>query len=64
DMECTFPTLTNAHFQETVHANQLKFDYTLRPGPCPTTNALRIMALEGLPVNLMPNESSRSTREG
>jgi len=22
----------------------------LRAGPCPTTNALRIMALEGLPV--------------
>jgi DNA mismatch repair ATPase MutS len=64
DMERTFPTLTNAHFQETVHANQLKFDYTLRPGPCPTTNALRIMALEGLPVNLMPNESPGSTREG
>ncbi len=21
-----------------------------RPGPCPTTNALRIMELEGLPV--------------
>jgi DNA mismatch repair ATPase MutS len=26
------------------------FDYTLHPGPCPTTNALRIMALAGLPV--------------
>ena len=58
DMERTFPTLTNAHFQETVQANQLQFDYKLRPGPCPTTNALRIMALEGLPVgDLMPNDS-------
>ena len=26
------------------------FDYKLREGPCPTTNALKIMALEGLPV--------------
>jgi hypothetical protein len=26
------------------------FDYTLRPGPSPTTNALKIMALEGLPL--------------
>ena len=65
DMERTFPTLMNAHFQETVQANQLKFDYTLRPGPCPTTNALRIMALEGLPVTgLTSNDSRGSVREG
>ena len=65
DMERGFPTLTNAHFQETVQANQLKFDYTLRPGPCPTTNALRIMALEGLPVtDLMSDDSPDSIREG
>jgi DNA mismatch repair ATPase MutS len=40
------------HFQETVAAGALHFDYRLRPGPCPTTNALRIMALEGLPVDV------------
>ncbi len=50
DLDKTVPQLTNAHFQETVAAGALKFDYTLRPGPCPTTNALRIMELEGLPV--------------
>ena len=27
------------------------FDYKLRPGPCPTTNALKIMRMEGLPVD-------------
>jgi DNA mismatch repair ATPase MutS len=42
--------ITNDHFQETVQDGRLSFDYKLRPGPCPTTNALRIMALEGLPV--------------
>jgi DNA mismatch repair ATPase MutS len=26
------------------------FDYTLRSGPSPTTNALKIMQLAGLPV--------------
>lgn len=51
DLEQSIPSLTNAHFQETVQAHQLEFDYRLRPGPCPTTNALRIMALEGLPVD-------------
>jgi DNA mismatch repair ATPase MutS len=65
EMERTFPSLTNAHFQETVQASQLKFDYTLRPGPCPTTNALRIMALEGLPVtDVMPSDSPGSVRGG
>ena len=50
-------SLTNAHFQETVSAGALQFDYQLRPGPCPTTNALRIMELEGLPTQ---QENKRS----
>jgi hypothetical protein len=50
DLEKEIPSVTNAHFQETVSAGALQFDYRLRPGPCPTTNALRIMELEGLPV--------------
>ncbi len=51
DLEKEIPSLTNMHFQETVSAGALSFDYTLRPGPCPTTNALRIMELEGLPAS-------------
>lgn len=54
DLEREIPTLTNAHFQETVAEGALRFDYRLRPGPCPTTNALRIMELEGLPVDQPP----------
>ena len=50
DLENEISSLINAHFQETVADGALEFDYTLRPGPCPTTNALRIMELEGLPV--------------
>lgn len=49
-LERELPAASNAHFQETVEAKALTFDYRLRPGPCPTTNALRIMELEGLPV--------------
>jgi DNA mismatch repair ATPase MutS len=30
---------------------KMVFDYKLRPGPCPTTNALKIMRMEGLPVD-------------
>ena len=40
----------NFHFREEIRDGQMVFDYRLRPGPCPTTNALAIMALEGLPV--------------
>jgi DNA mismatch repair ATPase MutS len=40
----------NYHFREEVVDSRMVFDYTLRPGPSPTTNALKIMALEGLPV--------------
>lgn len=50
DLEKVIPSLLNLHFQETVSAGALQFDYHLRPGPCPTTNALRIMQLEGLPI--------------
>ena len=51
DLENTIPSLSNAHFQETVSNGALAFDYRLRPGSCPTTYALRIMELEGLPVS-------------
>jgi DNA mismatch repair ATPase MutS len=58
DLEQTIPRLRNAHFQETVSDGALTFDYQLRPGPCPTTNALRIMELEGLPIS--PSHHNRA----
>lgn len=45
------PGVHNYHFQEDILDNRMVFDYRLRPGPSPTTNALKIMELEGLPVN-------------
>ena len=49
-LEGTLPHVENLHLREEVVDGQLRFDYLLRPGPCPTTNALKIMALEGLPI--------------
>jgi hypothetical protein len=46
------PAIKNYHFSETIADNKMLFDYTLRSGPCPTTNALKIMQMEGLPVEL------------
>jgi DNA mismatch repair ATPase MutS len=43
--------ISNYHFREEVKNGQMIFDYTLRSGPCPTTNALKIMSMAGLPVN-------------
>jgi hypothetical protein len=42
--------VVNFHFREEVSDGRMVFDYRLRSGPCPTTNALTIMRLEGLPV--------------
>jgi hypothetical protein len=55
DLELTtladkFPGIGNFHFREEVGDGRMVFDYLLRPGPCPTTNALEIMRIEGLPV--------------
>ena len=49
-LETNGSRVNNVHFQESVDEGKLQFDYQLRPGPCPTTNALRIMEQEGLPV--------------
>jgi DNA mismatch repair ATPase MutS len=47
----------NYHFRDDVRDGRLVFDYRLREGPCPTTNALKIMELEGLPVDETPARS-------
>jgi hypothetical protein len=41
----------NSHFRDDVQGEHMVFDYKLHKGPCPTTNALRIMELAGLPVD-------------
>jgi ABC-type multidrug transport system fused ATPase/permease subunit len=46
------PQIYNYHFREDVRDGQMIFDYHIRSGPSPTTNALKIMQLEGLPVDL------------
>jgi DNA mismatch repair ATPase MutS len=48
----SLPDVTNYHFRDDVRNGRMIFDYKLHPGPCPTTNALKIMQLAQLPVNL------------
>lgn len=52
-LERTVAGVRNFHLRETVsEQGVLEFDYLLRSGPCPTTNALIIMKQAGLPVEL------------
>lgn len=42
--------IRNYHFREDIEDGRMVFDYLLRPGPSPTTNALKIMKTAGLPI--------------
>jgi hypothetical protein len=44
------PQIANFHFRDDLADGQMVFDYRLRPGPSPTTNALKLMRSAGLPV--------------
>lgn len=44
------PSIKNYHFKETIQDGKMVFDFKIHPGASPTTNALRIMALAGLPL--------------
>jgi len=44
------PRIKNYHFRDDIRNGEMVFDYTLHAGPCPTTNALKIMQQAGLPV--------------
>jgi len=51
--------LENWHFSEKIEGQTMTFPYKIHKGPCPTTNALKIMSLVGLPVpkkSLHPSE--------
>lgn len=47
-MEKDFPEIFNEHFSDRVEGGRMIFDYLKKPGPCPTTNALKVMEMEGL----------------
>lgn len=49
-LEGSIPGLRNAHFRDDVAEGKMVFDYKIHAGPCPTTNAVKIMRMEGLPV--------------
>lgn len=50
DLDKEIPQLSNYHFAESIENGKMTFEYKMKPGPCPSTNALQIMKMEGLPV--------------
>ena len=44
-------SVSNYHFRENISDGEMTFEYKIKQGPCPTTNALEIMKLNGLPVD-------------
>ncbi len=51
----------NFHFSDTVGGDGVRFDYQLQPGPCPTTNALKLLRHAGFPADIV-NEAERIVR--
>lgn len=56
-LEKTEPAVVNLHFREHVTDGRMAFTYVLQTGASPTTNALRIMQIEGLPVDANTDQS-------
>lgn len=50
ELEHEIPQLSNWHFSETIENGKMSFSYKIKSGPCPSTNALEIMRIEGLPT--------------
>ncbi len=49
-METELKTLKNFHFREQIEDGVMSFSFKIHSGPCPTTNALKIMKDNGLRV--------------
>jgi DNA mismatch repair ATPase MutS len=61
--ECPGSRLANFHFSDQFEGNRLHFDYLVRAGVVPQSNALTLMRLIGLPVSgEWDDDSCKQTR--
>jgi len=47
-MDQEYSNLVNEHFADTIENGKMIFDYKKKLGPCPSTNALKVMEMEGV----------------
>ena len=50
----------NAYFSERLQENRMVFEYRLRAGPARSRNALRVLAMEGFPEDLVARAMERA----
>lgn len=50
-LDTTVQGVENHHFRDDIQDGRMVFSYRYLKGPCPTTNATRVMAEAGLPVD-------------
>ena len=50
-LEKEIPGIYNYHFKEEIIDDKMFFKYKIIKGPSPTTNAIKIMKIEGLPID-------------
>lgn len=55
-LEIHLPHTRTVHFRDQVVNGHMSFDYRLRPGVLPSTNALEIMRAEGIEVDDLPTD--------
>ncbi len=51
NLEESLKPVMNLHFREEIQGDEMTFSYKLQKGPCPTTNALKIMTNLGLDLS-------------
>lgn len=47
-MDQEYKNLVNEHFADKIENGKMIFDYKKKSGPCPSTNALKVMEMEGV----------------
>lgn len=47
-MDQEYSNLVNEHFADMIENGKMIFDYKKKMGPCPSTNALKVMEMEGV----------------
>jgi DNA mismatch repair ATPase MutS len=50
-VESLGPTAVNVHFEDRIEDGEMRFDYTMKPGPVTASNALALMRAVGLDVD-------------
>jgi hypothetical protein len=63
EREAADGSIENAHFADVVEGEMMVFDFTLKDGPTPGCNALRVLELKGFPKTVIQAARRRAQAE-